>query len=75
MQGSNVKNKNTANKVIAFILLIIPWITYLWINSYNKAEPLLFGLTFFYWYQTVWLAISAILYAVAAVLIYWSEKN
>jgi len=61
--------------LIAAILTLIPWATYLWIGSYNRVQPTLFGITFFYWYQTVWLAISAVLLAVAAALIYRSEER
>ena len=31
--------------------VLIPWI-------YNKNEPRLFGLPFFYWYQMLWIVIS-----------------
>ncbi len=67
--------KDLSRKLVAFVLLIIPWIAYLWISSYDKAEPTLFGVTYFYWYQTVWLAISSILYVVAALLIYRGDEN
>ncbi len=69
MQESAKKN-GVFSKVIATILMIIPWIVYLWMSTYNKVQPTLFGITFFYWYQTLWLVISSILYAVAAYLIY-----
>ncbi len=74
MQG-NAKNDSVFYKVIAAILMIIPWIAYFWISIYNKAQPALFGITFFYWYQTVWLVISSIFYAVAAYLIYRGETQ
>ncbi len=71
----NAKNNGVFYKIIAIILMIIPWIAYLWISSYNKVQPTLFGITFFYWYQTLWLLISSIFYAVAAYLIYRGEKE
>ncbi|MEM4884400.1 MAG: DUF3311 domain-containing protein [Saccharolobus sp.] len=55
--------------VIAGILLIIPFITYLAIPTYNKVDPTLGDLPFFYWYQTLWLAISTILLSIAALLL------
>ena len=61
--------------VLAAILSLIPWIAYIWIGSYNRVQPTLFGVTFFYWYQTVWLAISAALLATAAALIYRGEDK
>ena len=55
--------------VIAGILLIIPFIAYLAIPTYNKINPTLGDLPFFYWYQILWLAISAILFSMAALLL------
>ncbi|BBE42281.1 hypothetical membrane protein [Conexivisphaera calida] len=61
--------------MLAAILAVIPWVAYLWIGSYNRVQPVLFGITFFYWYQTVWLAISAVLLAVAAAIIYRGDEH
>lgn len=59
----------TSSYVAAAILLIIPFIAYVLLFTYDRVYPELFGVPFFYWYQTVWLAISAVLFSVAAVLI------
>ena len=40
-------------------LLLIPYIVMLWVPSYNKMEPSLWGIPFFYWYQFVWIALTA----------------
>jgi len=45
----NAKKEGVFYKIFATILLIIPWIAYLWITTYDKAQPTLFGITFFYW--------------------------
>ncbi|HEV3183275.1 MAG TPA: DUF3311 domain-containing protein [Xanthobacteraceae bacterium] len=42
-------------------LLAIPFIVLLWVPSYNAVEPTLWGFPFFYWYQFLWLFISAAL--------------
>ncbi|KAA8922756.1 DUF3311 domain-containing protein [Thermoplasma sp.] len=55
--------------VIAGILLIIPFIAYFAIPTYNRINPQIGGLTFFYWYQTLWLAISAVLFGTAAYIL------
>ncbi|GGP20284.1 hypothetical protein GCM10007981_07740 [Thermocladium modestius] len=62
-------------RIIAVILIIIPLIIYLDLPSYNTVNPTLLGVPFFYWYQTLWLALSAILFAIAAVLLYWGESS
>jgi hypothetical protein len=45
-------------------LLILPWIAVVWVPFYNKIEPVLWGFPFFYWYQLLWVLISAIITAV-----------
>ncbi|WP_338603360.1 DUF3311 domain-containing protein [Sulfolobus tengchongensis] len=55
--------------ILAGILIVIPFIAYFAIPTYNKVEPDLGGLPYFYWYQTLWLAISTILFSIAALLL------
>ena len=44
-----------------WLLLLIPYIGLLWVPFYNHVEPRLFGFPFFYWYQLMWVPISAVL--------------
>lgn len=46
------------------LLLIIPFIALLWPPFYNSHDPVLFGIPFFYWYQLMWIIITAIITAV-----------
>ncbi len=41
-------------------LLLIPYVVMLWVPSFNSIEPSLYGIPFFYWYQFVWIAITAL---------------
>ena len=77
MSNKVVSNKGNimVKRIIAAILIIIPLIIYLDLPSYNTVNPTLLGVPFFYWYQTLWLALSAILFAIAAVLLYWGESS
>ena len=43
----------------ALLLLIIPFIGTLWVSTYASVAPELWGIPFFYWYQFLWIAISA----------------
>ena len=43
------------------IALIIPFIATLWVPFFNQARPSFFGLPFFYWYQMLWVPLSALL--------------
>jgi hypothetical protein len=42
-------------------LLLLPVVGVLWVSSYDAIEPGLIGIPFFYWYQLVWVALSAVL--------------
>lgn len=54
--------------IIAAVLIIIPFVVYFAIPTYNTVNPQWGGVPFFWWYQTVWLAISGLLFFMAAVL-------
>ncbi len=54
---------------LAGLLITIPLLAYLLLPIYNKKTPILLGLPFFYFYQIVWLIISAIFFYIAAILI------
>lgn len=47
-----------------YLLFLIQFIAVLWPPFYNKAEPSLIGLPFFYWYQLLWVILGAILTAI-----------
>lgn len=49
-------------------LLIIPFIATLWVPFYASASPGFAGIPYFYWYQFLWVIITAILTAVVYVL-------
>lgn len=42
-------------------LLVLPWIAMIWVPSYNRVDPMLWGFPFFYWYQLAWVLISAVI--------------
>ena len=41
------------------LLFLIPVVVVLWVPFYNRLEPELDGIPFFYWYQIAWVLISA----------------
>jgi Protein of unknown function (DUF3311) len=49
------------------LLLLLPFIVLLWPPFYNFKDPAFIGIPFFYWFQLLWIIITAILMAV----IYW----
>ena len=52
-------------------LLVIPWIAMVWVPSYNRIDPQLWGFPFFYWYQLLWVLISAVITG----LVYFMTRN
>jgi Protein of unknown function (DUF3311) len=41
-------------------LLLVPCVAVLLVPSYNRIEPSLYGVPFFYWYQLLWVPLSAL---------------
>jgi uncharacterized membrane protein len=44
----------------ARLLFLIPFVAVLWVPFYNRTEPELMGLPFFYWYQLAWVLLGAV---------------
>jgi hypothetical protein len=42
------------------VLFVLPFVAMLWVSSYNRLEPSLFGFPFYYWYQLGWVVLSAV---------------
>ena len=70
MSGQSNEHRPVRVVVWARLLLILPFIAMLWVSSYNRLTPELFGFPFYYWYQLAWVVISA---AIAAI-IYNAER-
>lgn len=47
-----------------YLLLLVQFVFLPWPAYYNKVEPSLVGIPFFYWYQMLWVIISAVLIAI-----------
>jgi hypothetical protein len=43
------------------LLLLIPFIALLWVPFYNREEPAIAGIPFFYWYQFLWIPLTSLL--------------
>jgi Protein of unknown function (DUF3311) len=49
-----------------YLLLLLPFVGTLLPFIYDRAEPSLFGLPFFYWYQLSWVVVTSLLLGVIA---------
>ena len=47
-----------------YLLFLVQFAVILWPPLYNKAEPAVLGIPFFYWFQLAWVIVSAAITAV-----------
>jgi Na+/proline symporter len=60
---------------ISGVLLVVAVVVPLLVSTYAKADPHLWGFPFFYWYQLLWVFISAILVSIAYRLVSAEERK
>jgi hypothetical protein len=44
-----------------YLALLVPFVATLWVPFYDRVEPRLGGVPYFYWYQFLWVLISSAL--------------
>jgi len=47
-----------------YLLFVVQFLIILWPPLYNRVDPTLLGIPFFYWFQLLWVIVSAVLTAV-----------
>jgi hypothetical protein len=62
-------------RVVVAILLIAPFVVYLAVPSYAKVKPRLAGFPFFYWWQLLWVIITAVFIGAAYLLTRRSRRE
>ena len=60
---------NKALMAVAGVLLLIPVVALMWVDSYARVEPVLAGFPFFIWYQFLWVFLCSACTAAALRLI------
>jgi uncharacterized BrkB/YihY/UPF0761 family membrane protein len=60
---------------ISGVLLAISIVVPLLVSTYAKDEPRLWGFPFFYWYQLLWVFISAILVSICYRVVMREERK
>ena len=61
--------------IVLAILILIPSTVNLLVPLYNKDMPEIFGIPFFYWFQTIWLIICSGFYLAFALLVKKEEEK
>ena len=61
--------------IVLALLILIPSSVNLVVPIYNKEMPSIFGIPFFYWFQTVWLVVCSGFYLAFAHLMNKEEEK
>jgi hypothetical protein len=49
----------TPARLIAAVCVIVPFVAVLWVPIYDKDKPEVAGFPFFFWWQLLWVAVTA----------------
>jgi hypothetical protein len=55
----------TPARLIAAVCVIVPFIAVLWVPIFDKDKPEVAGFPFFFWWQLLWVAVTAALMGLA----------
>jgi len=50
-----------------YLLFVVQFLIILWPPFYNRVDPTVLGIPFFYWFQLLWVIVSAVLTAIVYV--------
>ncbi len=62
--GVTAENEKRGGWSWWYVLFIIEFAVPLWPPLYNRAEPTVIGIPFFYWFQLLWVLVSAVFTAI-----------
>ena len=62
------RSTSPAVRAVVAVLLIAPFVIYLAVPSYARVKPRLAGFPFFYWWQLLWVIITAVFIGIAYLL-------
>jgi membrane protein implicated in regulation of membrane protease activity len=65
----------TPTAIAVTVLILAPIVALLWVGSYAKATPKLWGFPFFYWYQVLWVFLAAACTYAAYMLLHRRERT
>ncbi len=54
------------------LLLLIPFVGVLWVPFYDRVDPELGGVPYFYWYQFLWIFLGA---GLTAIVYFATERD
>ncbi|HWU68124.1 MAG TPA: DUF3311 domain-containing protein [Stenotrophobium sp.] len=60
-----MKKTGRGTRVFWLLMMLAVMIVSLWVPLYNRDEPRLAGIPFFYWFQFGWIVVCAVVTALA----------
>ena len=75
MEGEGERAGTGVVQAVIGVLLLTPVMALMWVPSYTRVTPRLFGFPFFYWYQLAWVLACAACLAGAYVLTMRLERQ
>jgi hypothetical protein len=60
-RGAEMTKRKSKGLRFIYLLLLPPYVALLWVASYDRLTPVLWGIPFFYWYQLLWIPLGALL--------------
>jgi hypothetical protein len=54
-----------AVRAVVYTTFLVLALVALWVPLYNRAEPAVLGIPFFYWFQFAWIVVTAVVTAIA----------
>ena len=57
---SDVHRPMPIARAFVYLLFLVVAMGALWVPLYNRAEPSVHGIPFFYWFQIVWVVVTAV---------------
>ena len=58
-------SRSLAARALWIVLFLALFLVALWVPFYNRANPTLFGIPFFYWFQFVLIIVAAVVTGIA----------
>ncbi len=74
-RAPRVPHTDKPKMVAAGVLLLIPIVALMWVPSYAKTDPELFGFPFFFWYQFLWVFLCSAMTWCAYLLTLAARRN
>ncbi len=59
------ETRSPAARVLWVMLFLALFFVALWVPFYNRVDPKLFGIPFFYWFQFIWIIVAALVTGIA----------